>query len=186
MSHHDAHLHALTNVPAKCQPFTTYRIPEPRKDFQTHGQYHKVKGQTKITSWCCPSTPPKQCSYQVSTFYTLRFPIYSPDKILEVKGQRSNKHHTMTLHTYTSNGCPYQVSTSYTLRFPRYRPDKILWVKVTVANFFPPPAHLDTMGENNTTAALKGCGVKTVKRYIWSLICTVCLQIYPYHYNHDP
>ena len=34
-------------------------------------------------------------------------------------------------------------------------------------NFFPPPAHtpahLDTIGENNTPTALKGCGVKSYK-----------------------
>ena len=49
--------------------------------------------------------------------------------------------------------CPYQVSTSYTLWFLRYSPDKL----------FPTArlsAHPDTMGENNSLTALKGCGVK--------------------------
>ena len=56
--------------------------------------------------------------------------------------------------TLDPNQCPYQVSTSYTLWFPRYSPDKL----------FPaahPPTHPDTMGENNTPTALKGCGVKS-------------------------
>ena len=39
--------------------------------------------------------------------------------------------------------------TSYTLQFLRYSPDKLF-----------PAAHPDTMGENNTLTALKGCGVK--------------------------
>ena len=41
---------------------------------------------------------------QVSTYYTLRFPRYSPDKIfkLKVTAARSNQGQTMTLHTYTT------------------------------------------------------------------------------------
>ena len=55
------------------------------------------------------------------------------------------------------NQCPYQVSTSYTLQFLRYSPDKL----------FPATRpHSDTMGENNTPTALKGCGVKN----IWEII----------------
>ena len=33
---------------------------------------------------------------------------------------------------------------------------------MTRIKFSPPPAHLATMGENNTLTALKGYGVKTV------------------------
>ena len=59
------------------------------------------------------------------------------------------------------NQCPYQVSTSYTLQFLRYSPDKL----------FPathPHTHPDTMGENNTPTALKGCGVKIgITLVIW-------------------
>ena len=36
-SHHDAHLHPLTNVPTKCQPSTPHRIQESGQDFKTHG-----------------------------------------------------------------------------------------------------------------------------------------------------
>ena len=36
----------------------------------------------KVTPWCTP-TPPNQCPYQVSTFYTLWNPRNSPDKILK-------------------------------------------------------------------------------------------------------
>ena len=48
-SHHDAHLHPLTNVPTKCQPSTTYRIQDPGQDFIGQGHYGKVKGQINVT-----------------------------------------------------------------------------------------------------------------------------------------
>ena len=57
----------------------------------------------------------------------------------------------MTLHTYTHNQCPYHISTSYTLGFLRYPQDKLLPATR-------PPAHVDTIGENNTHTALKSCG----------------------------
>ena len=41
----------------------------------------------------------------------------------------------------------------YTLQFLRYRPDKLFPQPTN------PPAHPDTMGENNTTTAHKGCAV---------------------------
>ena len=49
------------------------------------------------------------------------------------------------------------ISTSYTLRFPRYRPDKVFSAAQPPTS---PNAHPDTMGENNTRATLKGCGLK--------------------------
>ena len=70
------------------------------------------------------------------------------------KGQRSNQGQTMTLHTYTS--LPMS-------------PPCINFLHLTVSEIQPrqtfsrrPPAHPDTMGENNTPTALKGCGVKIV------------------------
>ena len=47
---------------------------------------------------------PNQYPYQVSTSYTLRFPRYSPNKILwgKVTTARSNQSHTMMLYTYNS------------------------------------------------------------------------------------
>ena len=68
----------------------------------------------------------------------------------------------MRLHTYTPNQCPYQVSTSYTLQFLRYRPDKLLPAASPPAR---PPTHPDTMGENKTPTALKGCGIKKVDNF---------------------
>ena len=92
-SHHEiAHLHTLTNVA------TTYQLPTPyclsdvaRTRFSTSSSLRQ--GQIKITP-----TSPNQCPYQVPTFYTLRFPRYSPDKILKVKvtTARSNQGVTMT------------------------------------------------------------------------------------------
>ena len=66
------------------------------------------------------------------------------------------------------NQCPYQESTSYTLQFLRYGPD-ILFPPTTR-----PPAHPDTMGENNTPTALKGCGVKSFCIYGYKVL----------HYHH--
>ena len=58
----------------------------------------------------------------------------------------------MTLHTYT----PQQMSLP-----------SMNFLHLTVSEIQPgqtisrhPPAHPDTMGENNTPTALKGCGVK--------------------------
>ena len=54
----------------------------PRQDVIGQGHYGKVKGKIKVTQGRCTPTPPNQYPYQVSTSYTLRFPRYSPDKIL--------------------------------------------------------------------------------------------------------
>ena len=82
--------------------------PKVQQDFIGHGHYHKVKGQIKVTPCCTPTTP-NQCPYQVSTSYTLRFPRYSLDKILQVKVTtarskvKSRSHHdTAHLHPLTN------------------------------------------------------------------------------------
>ena len=141
------------------------------------GEDNLAGPRLKITPWFSIPTFPNQWPSQESTFYTLQFLTYGPDKILKVKvtTTRSNQGHTMTLHTYTPNQCPSQISTSCTLQFLRYSPDKILKVKVTTTmvwhtawtNFFtlPMPTHPDPMGENNTHTALKGCGVKMLASY---------------------
>ena len=75
---------------------------------------------------------------QVSTFYTLRNPTNSPDKIFKLKitttssNVISRSHHNAA-QLQPLKQCQYKVSTSYTLRFLRYSPDKILYVKVTTA-----------------------------------------------------
>ena len=53
------------------------------------------------------------------------------------------------LHTYTPLS---NVPTKY----PPYGFRDTGWT-----NFFPPPAHPDTVGENSTPTAFKGCGVKS-------------------------
>ena len=75
--HHDvAHLHPLTNVPTK------YPLPIP-DSFQDIAQTRFYRSWSKVKL-----RPPhgvahlNQCPFQVSTSYTLRFPRYSPDKIL--------------------------------------------------------------------------------------------------------
>ena len=76
----------------------------------------KVKGHTMMHTYTHTHTHththPNQCSYQVSTFYTLRNPRNSPDKILKlmVSTTRSNQGHTMTLHTY--NDLPISLSSN--------------------------------------------------------------------------
>ena len=79
--------------------------PKVQQDFRGQGHYDKVKGQIKVTPWCCTPTTPNQCPYQASTSYTLWFPRYCLDKIYRSRslqqGQRSNQGQTMTLHTYT-------------------------------------------------------------------------------------
>ena len=110
---------------------------------------------------------PNQYPYQVSTSYTLQFPRYSPDKILKVKVTtarskvKSRSHHDVAhLHPLTNVPTKYQLPAPY--GFQDIARTIIFKLKVTTAqtNFFP-PAHRDTMGENNTPTALKGCEVKT-------------------------
>ena len=80
-SHYDAaHLQLLTNV------LTKYQLPTPYsfRDIARTRFYRSRslrQGQIKVTPWRCTPTPPNQCPYQVSTFYTLRFLRYSPDKL---------------------------------------------------------------------------------------------------------
>ena len=101
--HDAAHLHPLTNIPTKYQLPTPYSF----RDIALTRFYRSrslQEDQIKVRPWRCTPTPPNQYPYQVSTSYTLQFPRYSPDKILEVKvtTARSNQGQTMTLHTYTS------------------------------------------------------------------------------------
>ena len=64
---------------------------------------------------------------------------------------KSRSHHDIAhLHHLTNVPTKYQLPTPYSFR------------DIARTNFFPPPAHLDTMGENNTPTALKGCGVITL------------------------
>ena len=56
--------------------------PKMQQDFKGQGHNGKVKGQIKVTPWCCTPTTPNQCPYQASSSYTLRFLRYNKDKIL--------------------------------------------------------------------------------------------------------
>ena len=89
-----AHLHPLTNVPTKYQLPTPYGF----RDIAWTRFYRSRslrQGQIKVRPSCCTPTPPNQCPYQVSTFYTLRFLRYNPDKFYRPRslrqGQRSNQ-----------------------------------------------------------------------------------------------
>ena len=53
--------------------------PKVQQDFKGQGHYDKVKSRSYHDA---DTYNPNQCPYQASTSYTLRFPRYSPDKIL--------------------------------------------------------------------------------------------------------
>ena len=73
---------------------------------------------------------------------------------------KSRSHHDVAhLHPLANVSNNLQVSSSYTLQFLRYRPDKLFLPLTSM------PAHLDTMGENNTPTAIKGCGVKIKQKH---------------------
>ena len=113
MSDHDvAHLHPLTNVPAK------YQLPTP---------------------------------YGCQDIARTRF---SNSRSLR-QGQRSNQGQTMTLHTYTPQPMSLPSMNFLHLTVSEIQPGQTISRR--------PPAHPDTMGENNTPTALKGCGVKISK-----------------------
>ena len=79
--HDVAYLHLLTNVPNKYQLPTPYGFQDIAwtRFYRSRSLWQR---QIKVTPWRCTPTPPNQCPYEVSTSYTLRFPRYSPDKIL--------------------------------------------------------------------------------------------------------
>ena len=118
-SHHDAHLHPLTNVPTKCQPSTPNRIQEIAQT-KTHGHYDKVKGQIKIIPGCFRPTTPNQYPYKVSTSYILWFQRYCLDKILMVyvntarSKVKTGSHHDVS-HLQPLSNVPtmYKLPTSY-------------------------------------------------------------------------
>ena len=88
--------------------------------FQGQGHYSKVKGQIKVKQWWGTTAPPNQCSYQIWTSYTLRFPRYGPDKIFKVKvttarsrvKSRSN-YDEAQLHFLTNVPTKYELPTPY-------------------------------------------------------------------------
>ena len=93
--------------------------------------------------------------------YIFRFPRYSPDKIFKLKVTtprpkvKSRSHYEVAhLHPPTNVPTKFRLPTPYDSKI---QPGRIFSGRPTVS----PPTHLDTMGENNTPTALKGCGVKT-------------------------
>ena len=71
------------------------------------------------------------------------------------QGQRSNQGQNMTLHTYAPQPMSLPSMNFLHLTVSEIQPGQ------TISRC--PPAHPDTMGENNTPIALKGCGVKRPK-----------------------
>ena len=82
--HHDAaNLQPLTNVPTKYQLPTPYGFRDIAltRFYRSRSLWQGQRSNQGQTMTLQP-TPPNQCSYQVSTSYTLQFPRYSLDKIL--------------------------------------------------------------------------------------------------------
>ena len=105
MMHTYIYIHPLTNVPTKCQLSTPYGIQEiAQTRFYTSRSLQQGQKSNQGHTMTCryTPTPPNQCPYKLSTCYTLPFPRYSLDKIFKVKvtSARSNRGHTITLHTY--------------------------------------------------------------------------------------
>ena len=108
-----------------------------------------------------PHPPPSnQCSYQISTSYTLQFPMNSPDKIFKLKitkrRPKVNQGHTITLHTYTP---PTNIPTKYQhLKVSEIQPGRD---NCSRRPFTYPPSRLAwVIIQNNTHSAFKGSGVK--------------------------
>ena len=74
------------------------------------------------------------------------------------QGERSNQGQTMTLHTYTPQPMSLPSMNFLHLTVSELQPGQTISRR--------PPAHPDTMGENNTPTAPKGCGVKNVYKQI--------------------
>ena len=120
--------------------------------------------RSKVKSWSDQDVAHLHPLTNVPTKYQLPTPYGFPDIAwTRFSNSRSLRQGQIKVRPWCCtpthpNQCPYQVSTSHTLRFLRYSPDKL----------FPdarPPTHPYKMGENNTSTALKGCGVKTVNQF---------------------
>ena len=153
-SHYDvAHLHPLTNIPTRYQLPTPYGFRDiARTRFSNSRSLRQVKGQIKVTLWCCTPTLPNQYSYQVSTSYTLRFPRYSPDNNFKLmvttarsKVKSRSDHDVAHLHPLTNIPTKYQLPTTYGFWDTARR------------NFFP----LGLWGKNSASR-----GIKTLKLFL--------------------
>ena len=107
-SDHDvAHLHPLTNAPTK------YLLPTPYgfRDIARTRFYRSRSNQGQTMT--LHTYVPNQCLYQVLNSHTLRFPRYSPDKILYVKVKSRSDHDVAHLHPLTNVATKYELPTPY-------------------------------------------------------------------------
>ena len=124
-SHHDvAHLQPLTNVPTKYQLPTPYSFQDIVRTrlYRSRSLWEGQRSNQGHTMTLHTYTP-KQCPYQVSTSYTLRFPRYSPDKIFKLKVTlarskvKSRSHHDVAhLQPLTNVPTKYQLPTPYSFQ----------------------------------------------------------------------
>ena len=118
------------------------------------------------TLWQSQIYTPIQCHCSVSTLQNpiawkrfLQLPRYKPGKILQVKVITARSKIKSRLHNDVAlvaipNECLPSIS--------------FLYLMVLVLDR--PPDHPDTMGENNTLTALKGCGIINLYWFIWLLV----------------
>ena len=128
-----AQLHPLTNVPTKYQLPTPYSLGDmARTRFLRSRSLWQGQSQLKVKLWRGTTTLPSQCSHQIWTSYTLRFPRYGPDKIFKVKVTTARSkvksrlnYDVAHLHPPTNVPTKYQHPTPYSywdLARTRYLP----------------------------------------------------------------
>ena len=157
-SHHDI-AQSRTNVPTKYiistpgfgdVAQTSFYRSKSLWQGQSSNQGHTMTHHTYTTN---------QYPYQVSTTYTLQFLRYSPDKIFKLK--------VTTARSSVKSRSHYDVAHLHPQPMPL---PSIFFLHLTVSEIQSgqtfcrrTPAHLDTMGENNTPRALKGqCDITTL------------------------
>ena len=135
----------LISLPSVNFLVRTVSTIKPGQDFIGQGHYGKVKSRTHHDG--------EHLQLQLISLPSVNFPLqtvsgYSKDKIFKIKVTltRSNQGHTRcdVAHIYPLTNMPtkYQFSTPYGS------------CDTGQTNILTPPAHLDTMGENNIPTAL--------------------------------
>ena len=144
---------------------------QPGQDFIGQGHYTKVKVKSRSYHDDAHLQPPNQCPYQVSTCYNLQFLRYRSEKlfptacppiqtpwvktILDFIGQGDHSKDKSRSHHDFTNLHPQPMSLP-TINFLQLTVSEIQAGKAFPCSS---PAQSDTMGENNTPTAFKGCGV---------------------------
>ena len=139
-SHHDTHLHPLTNVPIKYQLPTPYGFRDiARTRFYRSRSLRQGQRWNQNQTLTLHTYTSKPMSLLSINLLHLTVSEIQPGQDFLTQGQYGKVKGPIKVRpwccTPSPNQCPYQVSTSCTLRFLRYNPDKLfpaarpLWVK---------------------------------------------------------